>query len=153
MVPRRDPSLEAMALGIRLDLPDGWQVLSAGGDRFAAEYVGAPAHRDFRSRLSVAEVPGEPGKSTGSDLLAQALDGFALVDEGEGVLAGVPAAWTVGRYLARGRHPVTLVRWEGDGLAVSATLRDDDYDLLIDDLTTAVAGLARPGRLADAGEP
>lgn len=75
-------------------------------------------------------------------MLARALDGFRLIDQGAFEVSAGLGEWLVGYYLARGRDPVTLHTWQfaagEQSVRVVATVPCADYDDVADELDFAV---------------
>lgn len=117
--------------------PAGWQPIVADGGLTCALELPRPAG-DFASRLTLGFDP-EPASES---VLRRALAHYRPLDRGVVALAGERAIWLVARYLARERMPVTLVRWCIGDLVVLATVRSDEYDAVVDDLTECVATVA-----------
>jgi hypothetical protein len=143
----RDPHIRkglAVRPEVYLYLPPPWRwptppstvALQAehGGGEYSARVV-----------VTIAEPSGDRA-GDGVETLTRALEGFRLVDQGIAAqLAGRPCDCLVGRYLSRGRLPVTLTRWSAvvDSwlVRVSATIPSRRHDDLIDEVSQAVGDL------------
>lgn len=115
---------------LRSPPPSGVAICAERGDLDAA----------LPARVTVTLRPVAPSPDPG--LMARALEGFRLIDQGSFETGYGLGEWLVAYYLAKGRVPVTMHTWQlvhaGAAVQVVATIPCRDYDGLVDEVEFAV---------------
>ncbi len=135
----------ARGSGFALPVPPGWQ------DRSVVTLVEAPEGGAASASIVVTRDPLPPGTDAAgyarlqeTVLRQQAGEGLERLDAAETTLAGEPAAVRTYRWRLQGqvmRQRIWCLVSAGTGLCVTATVAEERFDALADDLSGAVAGL------------